>query len=324
MFNKAVIIGGRGQDGKLLSDYLASLDYEVIHVNNQLNTNSKIHEHVGWDLLSSSSMLSLFKSVRSCEVYYLAAYHHSSEQDSTQYGLSLAFERSFSVHVSGLINVLNAIEQTGCSARIFYASSSLIYSGFHGEECDEETPIEPIGPYGISKAAGGLVVNEYRLKNGVFASTGILFNHESGLRAPHFLTARVIESAYRIYAGSKEKLIVGDLNAKVDWGYAPDYVKAFHGILQLQVPDDFVVGTGALHSVSDFARHVFSYFGLEWQEHVIERPSVLHRKQPARRANPKKLQEKTGICLRRPFSEFVQLLVKDTMTKRGYKMGREL
>ena len=185
----------------------------------------------------------------------------------------------------------------------------------------------PVCAYGISKAAGVSLCRYYRSERGVHASAGILYNHESPLRPPHFVTRKIVRAAVRIRQGLERELVLGDLSAQVDWGWAPDYVEAMHAILQVgQVHDlpsswagrgpaplagDFVVATGALHSVRDLVEIAFSAVGLDWRKFVVEKGGVLKTAQPAKLlcGNPGRLAAVTGWRPRMPFEDMVRTMV---------------
>ncbi len=152
---------------------------------------------------------------------------------------------------------------------------------------------------------------EFRKKHKVFATTGILYNHESHLRRPNFLSAKIIQAAIRISKGSNEKLEVGDLSGRVDWGYAKDYVLAFQEILATKTPDDFIVATGEGHTVEEFIDIVFNYFNLNPDKYVVENKNILTRKPPVKIGDASKLRTLTGWKPSLNFSDFVIQLVKD-------------
>jgi GDPmannose 4,6-dehydratase len=311
----AIIIGVSGQDGTLLKKYLKNKNYTIVGIGNVKKEAQNLNKIKPWNILNKQSMKKLFSKVKNSEVYYLAAHHHSSEQNLNKVDFYELMQQSFKVHVEGLINVLNAIYEEKSNSRVFYASSSLIFSGRYGEIQNELTPIEPQGAYGISKAAGGMVAKEFREKLGLYVSTGILYNHESGLRNSSFLTRRIIETAIRISQGSKENCEVGDLEAVVDWGLASDYVQIFHKILQLENPEDFIIASGKVFKVKSFIKEVFNFFNLDWKDHVIETRSKLFRKSNPKCGSIKKLKKFIKKVPKYSISEFVYFLIKDVKNK---------
>jgi len=307
----AIIVGHRGQDGTLLSANLSERGYEIIGIGRSESSWGGVVSNRVVDVGDPGIVRQLLGEVGPCDIYYLAAYHSSSERSDAPVSQAELFTQSQAVHVTGLLNFLSAMVEVIPQSRLFYAASSLVFSGKHGEVQDEETPLEPVGMYGITKAQGMWLCREFREKQKIFAACGILYNHESYLRPCSFLTTKIIQAAINIAAGGADKLEVGRLSAKVDWGYAADYVNAFRAILALDSPDDFIMATGKVHSVEQFIEAVFGYFSLDWREHVVVNQGLLFREQPVKRGNPSKLQDRTGIALSRPFSEFVRMLIED-------------
>lgn len=307
----AIIAGHRGQDGTLLTRLLTEKGYRVIGFD---RTELRRDQTVGdttIDLTDAAAVEKLLDEAGRSEIYYLAAYHSSSEKLTRNESMAELFRCSQAVHVTGLVNFLSAMEKLSPDSRLFYAASSLVFSGRNGETQDELTPFEPIGMYGITKAQGLWLCREFRENRKVFASGGILYNHESHLRRPSFLTAKIIRAAIRIAAGGEEKVQVGNLASRVDWGYAQDYVSAFQAILNLSEPGDYILASGVTHSVEEFINAVFDYFSLDWRNHVEVAPDLLFRQQPIKQGNAAKLERDTGITLARPFPEFVNLLIQD-------------
>jgi GDPmannose 4,6-dehydratase len=261
------------------------------------------------DVCDSRRLHELIAEVGPDEVYYLAAYHHSAEQPKPPgetVGLTLE------VNAKGLNNVLAAIADLPASRpRVFYAASSRVFGQPPGDVQDENTPLAPLCAYGISKAAGIHLCRYYRREHQVYASTGILYNHESPLRSQHFVTRKIVRAAVRISSGLERELVLGDLDARVDWGWAPDYVEAMHAILGLNCPDDFVVASGNLHSVREFVEIAFSAVGLDWREHVVERRDVLDGRRAVKPlcGNSGKLQTATGWRPRVSFEEMVRTMI---------------
>ena len=279
--NRALVIGSRGQDGVLLTSLLVNRgwavsglargDLDVCHFPSVQEVLSSGYDHV----------------------YYLAAYHQSS-QDSAVTGERELYEKSTQVHVEGLLNFLDAIRSVAPTTRVFYAASSLVFGSPDHELQDEATPLNPRCIYGITKSNGIQLCRYFREKHGIFASAGILFNHESPLRQRKFVIPKIIHGAIAISRGSTQKLQLGDLSARVDWGYAIDYVDAMHRILCLDCPDDFVVASGETHSVQDVVETVFAALGLNWTQHIVETPSLLTRQRTVLRGDSSKLRQRTG------------------------------
>jgi GDPmannose 4,6-dehydratase len=199
-------------------------------------------------------------------------------------------------------------------ARFYQASSSEMYGRVKTLPVNEETALYPVSPYAISKATDHWLAIHYREAYGLFCSCGILFNHESVLRPRHFVTKKIIATAVRIQRGSRERLRLGNMEIKRDWGYAPEYVKAMWLMLQQERPDDYVIATNEAHSLREFTEHVFTCLGLHWEEHVIidkdlMRPSdidIIY-------GSSEKAEEKLGWEYHISFEELVELLVREEL-----------
>jgi GDPmannose 4,6-dehydratase len=247
------------------------------------------------------------------EIYYLAAFHHSTE-DVIELSAAELLRCSFDVHVLGLLNVLQAMEECCPSARLFYAASSHVFGAPESEWQDEKTPLLPISEYGISKAAGLQCCQLYRQQQGIFAATGILFNHESSLRKPSFLSQKIVRGALRAQRDPSFRLVLGDLETRVDWGYAPDYVEAMSRILQLPEAGDFVVASGELHTVREFAREAFAVLGLDWRRHVETDGHLLKKTPHPLRGDYARLRAATGWAPTVSFVELIARLVHEAET----------
>lgn len=291
----ALVIGAAGQDGRLLME--------------QLRREARSATGVGRgaiDLGEAGAVADLVAAEQPGEIYYLAAHHHSSQDRAPEPGA--LFRASLAVHVEGLLNVLEAMRLKAPGARLFYAASSHCFGSRPPTPVqDESTPLDPDNIYGITKTAGVHACRHYRDEHGLFASVGFLYNHESRFRRAEFVTSKIIRAASGIRRGRREKLVVGDLSAEVDWGYAPDYVDAMTRIVRLATPGDFVIATGEAHSVGEFARLAFAAAGLDWREHVEEDPAIITRRNLALVGNPAKLKAATGWA---PSVTFDQMIGK--------------
>jgi len=312
---RAIIIGHSGQDGTLLCESLERQGYDLIGLSRSsvFSIPKRFFEKPP-EIEDDNSISELIKDFQPTEIYYLAAYHTSSEV-SYDVELRESFIKAEQTHVVGLLNVLCAIRDYAPCCRLFYASSSLVFSGEDGEVQDENTPLSPSGFYGFTKAQAMWLCEEFREKYGVFASVGILYNHESYLRAPHFLTKKIILSAISAASGSKKILTIGDLSAKVDWSYAPDFVEAFQLILKADKNETFIIASGEAHTVQEFIEFVYEYFDLDWREYVVEDSSILARRPLVKIGNPSKLISETGWKRSFDFSGFVKQLVVDIVEK---------
>jgi GDPmannose 4,6-dehydratase len=319
---KALVIGSNGQDGSLLCTLLHEKGYEVYGTDRVLSQwTPGFVRFSALDVCDLQCMNNLLREVSPDEVYYLAAYHHSAEQlKPTQEVIALSFQ----VNTEGLNNVLAAIADSPTPrARVFYAASSRVFGEPSEDVQDEDTPIAPLCAYGISKAAGILLCRYYRREQDLYASSGILYNHESPLRPAHFVTRKIVRAAVRIRSGLERELVLGNLDARVDWGWAPDYVRAMHAILGLGRPNDFVVATGVLHSVREFVEIAFSAVGLNWREHVVVRGDVLEGWRAAKPlcGKSERLHAATGWRPRLSFEEIVRTMVAAEEGKSWNRFG---
>jgi GDPmannose 4,6-dehydratase len=294
---KAIIVGSRGQDGTLLSQYLRKNNYQITGI----DTNSNVA------VTNADQVAGLIKELKPDELYYLAAFHQSSQDKPIDQ--TVLYTRSYEVNVFGYINFLEALRKHSPGSKIFYAASSMIFGNAVKEEQTENSPYSPNTPYGITKLDGMLISKSYREHYGLFASCGILFNHESELRPANFITTKLIQGAIDIKRGTKTNLEVGSLSAKVDWGYAYDYVEAMAAILNLQNPDDFIIATNKLHSIADLAQVAFTYLGLDWKKYVVENANVLTRQKTAIRGNFAKLTNQTHWTPSVSFKEMVKRII---------------
>ena len=313
MNNIAIIVGDRGQDGTLLRASLEKQGVEVVGIGrDRMSTPVSCTIGLGgeFSVANTDQVLALVDAIRPREIYYLAAHHVSSEQNGSDNSPS-EYEAYHRVHVVGLLNFLWAIRNHLPKSRLFYAASSLIFNGIHGPIHNEETPFTPVGFYGLTKAQGILICREFRERYGIYAAGGILYNHESVLRQENFLSKKLISSAHRISLGLQHELVLGNLSAETDWGYAPDYVEAFQFILRASDPDDYLVATGEAHSVAEFAMIVFDCFGLDYRNYVRESTEVLNRHVPRKVGDSSKLKNLTGWHPAHDFSTMVRILVRD-------------
>lgn len=292
---RAMVIGARGQDGSYLCEHLTRQGIAVTGLGRDV-----------LDVTQPGSAEKLIKEHGPDQIYYLAAFHHSSDEQAPQH--SVLLEKSFRVHVQGLSYVLEAVRST--PARVFYAASAHVFGRVSTAPQDERTPLGPGCIYGITKAAGMGLCRYYRERHGVFAASGILYNHESPRRGKQFVTQRIVTQAKAIAQGQAQELVLGDLGAQVDWGWAPDYVDAMQRILGLPSPDDFIVATGQTHSIADFARIAFKCVGLDWRKYVKEDKALIQKKQNGRLCgSPAKLKAATGWRPTVGFEEMVQRMV---------------
>lgn len=272
MAKTALITGVTGQDGSYLSEFLLEKGYEVHGIIRRssvdyreriahLESNPHFHLHYG-DLGDSMSMMQVISKVRPDEIYNLAAQSH------VQVSFDVP-EFTADVDAIGVLRVLEAVRLCGLkdTCRIYQASTSELFGKVEEVPQRETTPFHPYSPYAVAKQYGYWIVKEYREAYGMFACSGILFNHESERRGETFVTRKITLAAARIAQGLQDKLYLGNLSSLRDWGYAKDYVECMWLILQNKEPEDFVIATGEQHSVREFAQLAFHDVGieLEWQ-----------------------------------------------------------
>ncbi len=268
---KALITGITGQDGSYLAELLLEKGYEVhgiIRRSSSFNTGRIDHLynnpevsgktlflHYG-DVTDTSNLNRLLEKVEPDEIYNLAAQSH----------VKVSFEvpeYTAEVDAVGTLRFLDAIRETGLKTKFYQASTSELFGKVQAVPQNEKTPFYPRSPYGVAKLYGYWIIVNYREAYNIFACNGILFNHESPRRGETFVTRKITRAAARIRHGIDEKLLLGNLNAKRDWGYAPEYVEAMWRMLQLEKPDDFVIATGETHTVREFADLTFKELDIE-------------------------------------------------------------
>lgn len=264
----AFIIGITGQDGSFLSELLLEKEYEVHGLIRRSSTSNltrledfqdRLHLHYG-DLSDGGSLSSLLEKIEPDEVYNLGA--------MSDVGISFKTP-VYCADVTGVgsIRVLEAMRQLELPAKYYQASSSEMF-GSSPPPQNENTPFHPRSPYGCSKVFAFWATKNYREAYGMFAANGILFNHESCRRGENFVTRKICRAVARIKQGKQQVLLLGNLSAKRDWGFAGDYVEAMWLMLQQDQPDDFVIATGESHTVVEFADAAFSHVGLNWEDYV--------------------------------------------------------
>jgi GDPmannose 4,6-dehydratase len=303
---KALIVGSGGQDGRLLQEHLLQLGYEVAGIGRHEYV-SPAQEVEPFDIKVRGQVSGLLGSLKPDEIYYLAAHHHSSEEAVPPE--EELWRHSFDVHVHAWLNFLEAARTSSPHSRLFYAASSLIYGVAGDDRQNENTPWHPQTPYGATKASGMLAASCYRQRHGLFAACGIMFNHESELRSEKFISQKIVRAAVAVQAGQQKQLVVGNLNARVDWGYARDYVEAMQRVLQLPEAGDFVIASGTTHSVSELAETAFSLLGLDWKKYVIDDSKVIKRQLRPMVGDASKLFQQTGWQPRTSFREMIRRML---------------
>lgn len=309
---KALIIGVSGQDGAYLAEFLLKKGYQVHGTSrdHEVGTFRNLEKLGIKDRVKLTSMVtSDFRSVLTAlqkadadEIYNLAG--------QTSVGMSFAYPvETFDSILIGTMNLLECIRLLKHPVKFYNAGSSEVF-GNTPEPAAENTPFHPRSPYATAKAAAHYAVTNYREAYGLFACTGILFNHESPLRPQRFVTSKIVSTAVRIAKGSGEKLELGKMDIYRDWGWAPDYVDAMWRMLQQDEPDDFVVATGEERSLEDFVSHVFAQLQLDWRDHVESQASLFRPSDIQRSCgNAAKAEARLGWKARHCFDEVIRLLV---------------
>lgn len=314
---RAFITGPTGQDGSYLVDLLLEKGYEVHGLIRQTTQftpdrwgylrdamqNGKLHVHHG-DLTDASGMRTLMDDIQPDEVYNLAAQSHvgqSFDQPINTVGVT----------AMGPLNLLEAIRRSGSKTRFYQASSSEMFGKVQETPQTERTRFYPRSPYGCAKVFGHYITQNYREAYNIFACSGILFNHESERRGENFVTRKITRAVGRIKLGLQNELVLGNTDVKRDWGYAPDYVEAMWLMLQQDMPEDFVIGTGETHTVQEFINAAFSCVDLEPHKFVRLDPKFIR---PAEvdtlRADPSKAIETLNWQPKVKFNELVERMVK--------------
>jgi len=270
---RALITGITGQDGSYLAELLLENGYEVIGMVRRSSTESferinHIKDRVVLvqaDLLDQLSIVNIIEEHRPTEVYNLAA-QSFVPTSWVQPALTAEYD------ALGVTKVLEAIRLVDKRIKLYQASSSEMFGKVREVPQTENTPFYPRSPYGVAKVYGHFITVNYRESYGIPASSGILFNHESPRRGLEFVTRKITDGAVRIKLGMTDKLALGNLDAKRDWGFAGDYVRAMWLMLQHSTPEDFVIATGEMHSVADFCQVSFEYLGLDYRDYVVKDP----------------------------------------------------
>lgn len=313
----AVVIGSSGQDGYYLARSLEHDGFKVTRIDQgSIIPADFFNSSEAFDLGLPEHADLLIKNLQPDEIYHLAAFHQSAQEDYVE---SLdTLQRSILVHEVTLFNILSAITKYSSKTRVFYAASSLIFGEPETEIQTEETPINPVTLYGITKASGLYLCRKFRKEHGVFAACGILYNHESPRRQKNFLSKKIIIGVENALKDQNSVLELGNLNAFADWGYAPDYVEAMRLILNLESPEDFIVSTGVKHSVKEFVAAAFQVAGLDWKDYVKESSGIIKRTTTSLIGDSSKLRKQSGW---KPSLSFEQMV--KTLVVKGADFGKE-
>jgi GDPmannose 4,6-dehydratase len=308
---RALITGIGGQDGSYLAELLLEEGYEVVGLvrpaaspyENVARLEGRIELYEA-DLLNQTSLAQALRAARPAEVYNLAA----PSFVPTSWARPVQTAEFAAVGVTAMLEAVRAVDP---SIRFYQASSSEIFGEPSETPQTERTPLAPVTPYGVAKAYAHFMVHSYRRLYGVFACSGILYNHESPRRPLEFLPRKVAHGAAAISLGLQQELVLGDLDARRDWGYAPDYVEAMWLMLQRDEPQDYVVASGQDHSVRELVQCAFARVGLDWQQYVRVDPAFARGAAELHRlvGNPAKARERLGWQPQVDFTQLVHLLV---------------
>jgi GDPmannose 4,6-dehydratase len=319
---KALITGITGQDGSYLAELLLAKGYEVHGIIRRASTFNteridhlyqdphvngvKLFLHYG-DIADSTNLVKLLYRIQPEEIYHLAAQSH----------VRVSFDiPEYTADVTGTatVRILEAIRETGIKAKFYQASSSEMFGKVQEVPQRETTPFYPRSPYGAAKVYAYWITVNYRESYGIYACNGVLFNHESPRRGETFVTRKVTRAVGRIKLGLDEKIYMGNLDAQRDWGYAKEYVEAMWLMLQQGQPDDYVIATGATHSVRELLEEAFTYAGLDWHKHIDIDPRYYR---PAEvdllLGDASKAKAKLGWQPRTSFSKLIHLMVDADM-----------
>lgn len=310
---KALICGVSGQDGSYLADLLLKKGYEVFGTARDVQTsNFGNHARLGIagrvKLESMAphdfrSVLQVLRRVEPDEIYNLAG----------QTSVGLSFDQPVETLDSiaqGTLNLLEVIRFNSRPVRFYNAGSSECFGDTGSQGATEDTPFHPRSPYAVAKSTAHWLVANYREAYGLHASTGILFNHESPIRPERFVTRKIICAACRISLGSPEKLVLGNVRIRRDWGWAPEYVEAMWRVLQHDSPEDFVIGTGASHSLEEFVAQAFAALDLDWRAHTVVSDTLLRPTDLAEgKANPAKAERVLHWKARFRMQEVVSMMI---------------
>ena len=308
---RALITGITGQDGSYLAELLLEKGYEVFGMTRRASTENV--ERIGHltdrisliqgDLLDPHSLVSALRTAEPTEVYNLAA-QSFVPTSWNQPVLTAEFT------AVGVTRMLEAIRTVDPNIRFYQASSSEMYGKVREVPQTEQTPFHPRSPYGVAKAYGHYITVNYRESYGLFAVSGILFNHESPRRGLEFVTRKISDGVARIKLGLADEVVLGNLDAERDWGFAGEYVEAMWRMLQQDKPDDYVVATGETHSIREFAEIAFGHVGLDWDQYVKTDPEFLRPAEVDQLVgDPSKAKRDLGWEPRHSFRELVEMMV---------------
>ncbi len=320
---RTLITGITGQDGSYLAELLLQKKYEVHGIVRRVaaedlcqrlgriwHIKDKIELHPG-DVQSYDRMIEIFDEVKPNECYHLAAQSFVQESFSDEHSI-------FDINIRGTLHMISALRKRAPECKFYFAGSSEMFGKVEETPQSETTKFHPRSPYGIAKVTGFEMTRSAREREGIFACSGILFNHESPRRGMEFVTRKITDAAARISLGLQEKLQLGNINAKRDWGFAGDYVEAMWLMLQQEEPDDYVIATGETHSVSEFLSLAFEIVGLKnWERYVV--CEVKSHLRPAEVellvGDSSRAHRKLGWRFKVNFRQLVEMMVKSDLDR---------
>jgi len=318
---KVFITGITGQDGSYLAELLIENGYEVYGIDRRIAFESqdtrfsrinhlldKIHLHYG-DVTDYSTLWKLISEIAPDEVYHLAAQSQVAVSFEDEFGTL----KTNTFSTSYLLSIIRSIKP---SCKFYFAGTSEMFGGAKNAPQNEETPFSPISPYAISKVASFFTTKMYRDAYGIFACSGILFNHESPRRGFEFVTRKITTTAAKIKLGLEKELRLGNLDTKRDWGFAGDYVRAMWQMLQYENPGDYVVGTGESHTVREFVELTFAELDLDWKKYVVVDEKFYRPTDPVDlRADPSKIKNILKWQPEVNFDELIKMMVRSDLER---------
>jgi GDPmannose 4,6-dehydratase len=312
---KAFITGITGQDGSYLAELLLEKGYQVVGlISRKYNIGYQNVEQIKeklilekGDLLDENSLKVIIKKYLPDEIYNLGGITFIPQSWEEP-------ELTFDVNALGLLRILKLIKEFSPQSRLYQATSAKIFGNPQAGPQNEQTAVQPLTPYAVSKTCAHFLTQNFREHFGIFACSGILYNHESERRGPEFVTRKISLTAAKIKLGQAKKLILGNLKAQQDWGYAPDYVEAMWLMLQQKKADDYVIASGQLHSVKDVCQTAFASLHLDWRQYV-EYDKKLTRKEEADNflGDASKAKKKLGWQPKISFKEMIERMVKNDL-----------
>ena len=313
---RALITGINGMDGSHLADLLLKKGYEVYGMERRSSSKNRTNTahlegritFINGDLTDQNSLVRCLKESEPDEVYNLAAQSFVGESWNTP-------EQTGDVNGLGVLRMLEAIREYGKEVKFYQASTSEMFGRMVENPAKESTPFYPRSPYGVAKLYGHWITKNYRESYDMYACAGILFNHESERRGIEFVTRKISDGIARIELDMQDKIILGNLDAKRDWGYAPDYVEAMWLMLQQDTPEDYVIATDETHSIREFLEHAFNRIGVNnWENYIGQDPRFMR---PAEvdvlRGNSEKARNELGWKPKTSFKELVEKMVDNDL-----------